>query len=139
MILEYSKKEIKNYLESNKVILDNGCWVLETRNTNRYQYYLGIGIHRLSAWIFNNFDIDSKLLILHKCDNPPCWNPEHLNSGNQSENINDALNKKGIWNIKKSKPKFCKRGHEFTLENTYKNAGGRRCLRCRKEYYKPKI
>ena len=64
--------------------------------------------HRL-AWIVHNSggDLDPEGLddydnleghvILHKCDNPPCVNPNHLLIGNQSDNANDAV-EKGRWN-----------------------------------------
>lgn len=33
------------------------------------------------------FDLfDSTIVIMHKCDNPPCINPEHLQLGDKSKN-----------------------------------------------------
>ena len=33
------------------------------------------------------------MLVLHRCDNPPCVNPDHLFFGSQRDNIQDCLAK----------------------------------------------
>lgn len=30
---------------------------------------------------------------LHSCDNPPCYNPDHLREGTQAENVRDAIDR----------------------------------------------
>lgn len=48
--------------------------------------------HRL-AWIKSNGIIPNNLFVLHKCDNPPCINVEHLFLGTNKDNMRDCVNK----------------------------------------------
>lgn len=73
-----------------------GCWIWaggktgggygELRVEGKTQY-----VHRLSAAVFNGLDLDGGENVRHSCDNPPCFNPAHLSSGSQAENIADAI------------------------------------------------
>ena len=48
--------------------------------------------HRLS-WTIHNGPIPGGMFVLHRCDNPPCTNPEHLWLGTRGDNIRDAAAK----------------------------------------------
>jgi hypothetical protein len=87
----------KQYIESRIVITKQGCWEWQAAR-DRYGYGLvsrrssGESLaHRLTWRIYNGSA--EHLCVLHKCDNPPCCNPEHLFLGWQAENIWDAMSK----------------------------------------------
>ena len=48
--------------------------------------------HR-AAWIACYGDIPNGILVLHKCDNKCCINPEHLWLGSQKDNMRDMIQK----------------------------------------------
>lgn len=47
-----------------------------------------IGSHRFSYRLVHG-EIPHDKFVLHKCDNPPCVNPEHLYLGSHNENMAD--------------------------------------------------
>ena len=51
-----------------------------------------VGLHRV-AWEWANGPIPKGMSVLHKCDNPPCVNPDHLFIGTQRDNIDDMVRK----------------------------------------------
>lgn len=91
-------------------------------------------VHRLSAHLFLELDLDNKdIHALHKseCKNKNCWNPAHLYLGNNQENQFDSVNNK-TYNNQNTIKTHCQMGHEFIEENTYviKATGYRRCKEC---------
>ena len=90
---------IEDTLLTNRRITESGCWEwTKARASNGYgviawnrrKYVL---IHRLAAHLWKGFDIDSKLYVMHICDNPPCFNPDHLIIGTSKDNWRDAYRK----------------------------------------------
>ena len=76
------------------------CWIwLASNSGNRYGKYKNnkkfYQAHRY-AWILTNGSIPDDVLVLHKCDNGFCVNPNHLYLGSQSDNMRDrSLRYKG--------------------------------------------
>lgn len=74
-----------------------GCWEWQGAKTKQ-----GYGMsnicklptrftHRI-AWflVYGKLPV---LQVLHKCDNPPCCNPEHLYEGTNDDNVRDRVNR----------------------------------------------
>ncbi len=50
--------------------------------------------HRIAFMLHHKIPISPTQHVCHKCDNPPCCNPEHLFLGNASINMQDMWNKR---------------------------------------------
>lgn len=113
------------------------CWIWDGWCDPRTGYgQVGLdgrtwAFHRLMYTIFKG-DIPKGMKVLHACDRPPCGNPAHLRLGSQQDNLEDMRQKGRHW---RAKANTCRRGHEYTPENTryYPSAPTRRnCLTCSK-------
>lgn len=76
-------------------VSDLGCWVVRgTKNPDGYGQLKvwgeGRGAHRVAYehWVG---PIPDGLIIRHKCDNPPCINPDHLEPGSHVDNSRDRV------------------------------------------------
>jgi len=49
-------------------------------------------VHRLSFEHYKGV-IPKGMVVMHACDNPPCFNPDHLFLGTHAENMQDMIRK----------------------------------------------
>lgn len=95
--------------------LSTPCWEFE--GAKDIQGYGAIGCHgkkrNAHRIVFLHFGGNPKLDAHHKCDNPPCCNPDHL------EGLTRKQHARATPNHAINHPKtHCIKGHEFTAENT---------------------
>lgn len=89
----------------------NDCWLWDGTTDERgygritlYKNESPVKAYRLS-FEMRNGPIPKGLVVRHKCDNPNCVNPDHLELGTQKDNSRDMvergrMNKKSLENLK---------------------------------------
>lgn len=120
-------------LHARMVQAKSGCWEWTGASDGRRGYGMisyqnqRWSTHRL-MWALTNGPIPDGMHVLHRCDNPPCMNPDHLWLGTALDNCHDKL-AKGRANHP-PKREFCQRGHsEWYVEKD----GHRQCRGCGRE------
>jgi hypothetical protein len=145
MSLVMIQEEAINQLKKNTQYKED-CWVFEGSNNGHGYGQIRVDnklylVHRLSAHLYLGLDLNNEnQRALHKpeCKYKSCWNPSHLYVGTQQDNIKDSIEAGTFngWKVSAENRRMaqvCKRGHEFTKENTYVLPNGkRRCKACRK-------
>lgn len=61
------------------------------------RFYTNEGTNRQAhrvAWELANGPIPDGMVVRHRCDNPPCVDPAHLELGTQEQNIQDAVDRR---------------------------------------------
>ena len=76
----------------------NGYRMPQGYGRRRYKGRMTLA-HRV-AWMESRGDIPDGLCVLHKCDNPPCINPDHLFLGTHNDNMYDMARKERHGNCK---------------------------------------
>ena len=135
----------------------NGCWEWTVRGgAKRHGYgnitmfskergFVNISAHRAS-WIIHFGPIPERMIVRHKCNNPPCVRLDHLCIGTQSENIREAFSKgrmvSGFSLWLRPPLTHCPQGHPFNEENTRWERGrkmakpSRKCRICDRERHR---
>lgn len=105
---------LDRFIEKIELFDKTECW-----NWNGYKNKKGYGTiniegrkacdvlaHRASYTLFIGV-ITNGMLVLHKCDNPSCVNPDHLFQGTAKDNTQDAINKGRQFWQKRKKALLC--------------------------------
>lgn len=75
----------------------NACWTWIGPKGPRGYGKFATGYRQMPAhrWSYERFHgpIEPGQVIMHKCDNPPCVNPRHLQAGTQKDNRQDSIQK----------------------------------------------
>ena len=86
--------------------------------------------HR-AMWEAHHGPVPPGLVVAHSCDNPRCVEITHLQAMSQAQNLRDKVARGRDQNASKT---HCKRGHEFTPENTRTRNNHRQCIACKTSY-----
>jgi hypothetical protein len=74
-------------------------------------------------------DIPPGLFVLHRCDNPPCCNPDHLFLGTDQDNVRDAKRKGRIKRLVGEENHFSKLTEEKVERIRNEYTSGNKSLR----------
>ena len=85
-----------------KIEFTDFCWIWKAGRMHRpdgttaygrvKHGYLWRAAHRM-VWELANGRIPAGMCVLHRCDNPPCVNPDHLFLGTMQDNSDDMVQK----------------------------------------------
>jgi hypothetical protein len=107
-----------------------GCW--EWRGAKNEHGYARYGKNlRVSRLIYREMvgQFDDDLEILHRCDNPPCVNPDHLRPDTHAANMADMAAKGRHW---MNEWTHCPNGHPYGDDRPTASSNNR-CKECARE------
>ena len=121
---KYTKEQIIEVLVNQRQVVENGCHEFTGfKGPQGYGQakYLGKSwrVPKL-WWVLHKGEVPSNLHILHNCDNPACFNLEHLRLGTHAENMRDKVLRPRPYQITPG-PIVARTWHKLT-EETAKQA-----------------
>lgn len=122
---------------------ESGCWEWRgDRNEHGYgrltlarKGLFKARVHRLIFELYFGV-IPPGMVIRHKCDNPPCSNPDHLELGTKAENSRDMVERGRHWRYGADE---CLNGHDisdplrFRIAKRKGRGDEKVCLTCQRE------
>lgn len=111
----------------------SGCWewnACVSHGYGRFRYQGQTRFAHRVAYSALVVELAEGAVLRHKCDNPPCVNPGHLEPGSQADNMGDMYAKGRNWQSAKT---VCLRGHKLEYPNLAPSGtvrGKRYCLSC---------
>lgn len=93
-VVSVNKKQIARFWSRVSVSDRFSCWEWRcARDSKGYGMTTMCGFHRVHRLAYESFNgpIPAGLIVRHKCDNPPCCNPDHLELGTQLDNVADRV------------------------------------------------
>jgi hypothetical protein len=89
-------EELNKWFLQQKNITNSGCWEWTKCINGGYGKTTIKGkrvlVHRYSLQLYLKREIPNNLEVRHLCNNPICFNPEHLKEGTHYENMRDMVN-----------------------------------------------
>lgn len=115
-----------------KVDAAGPCWLWTGHRSAQGYGRIGTGegravalVHRV-VWELLVGPIPASLELDHLCRVRSCCNPDHLEPVTHAENV-----RRGAFGANRLPLAKCRRGHDFTPENTAVYARQRECITCR--------
>jgi hypothetical protein len=106
-----------------------GCWEWQAKRDTRGGYgYFSAGYKSIRAhrWIYQlvHGPIADDAVVRHKCDNPACVNPRHLELGTHADNKQDQIERGRLPNRQGEKHPMAKLNQEIVLDIRRRAAAG---------------
>lgn len=116
-----NKDEFISRILAKRKITESGCWEWTGSKGTKKNYIKnqsdGYGnirvikgyqlVHRIFWMLTKNPKLRSNgKIVMHKCDNPPCFNPDHLIEGTHKDNSQD-MHSKNRWTANPNRGDRC--------------------------------
>jgi hypothetical protein len=95
--MQLEEKDLARFWAKIQVAGDDECWLWtgakHRKGYGRFKVRGKLLLPHRIAYSLSNQDELIDLFICHRCDNPPCCNPNHLFLGTRSDNMKDCHRK----------------------------------------------